>query len=194
MNGECSQNSEREIICNENSERKIRKRQERCTGIPLTPPPPPLSKLQRVLTLLINFQCELGVNKCGNNTTPQISSFYLKLLGEGWWASASMGGVAESPDPASLWLSMDRWVISPSMTAHWWGHGFSHCGFHCVNLLERPMTHSWLKRGERWLAERSGLSYGPHIYIRWCALWGRHRGARWQEGMIVMKSCESSIE
>ena len=40
MNGECSQNSEREIICNENSERKIRKRQERCTGIPLTPPPP----------------------------------------------------------------------------------------------------------------------------------------------------------
>ena len=39
-NGECSQNSEREIICNENSERKIRKRQERCTGIPLTPPPP----------------------------------------------------------------------------------------------------------------------------------------------------------
>ena len=38
VNGECSQNSEREIICNENSERKIRKRQERCTGIPLTPP------------------------------------------------------------------------------------------------------------------------------------------------------------
>ena len=64
MNGECSQNSEREIICNENSERKIRKRQERCTGIPLTPPPP--SKCRLIISCVYCIFMILAGNYCLN--------------------------------------------------------------------------------------------------------------------------------
>ena len=74
MNGECSQNSEREIICNENSERKIRKRQERCTGIPLTPP------LQRNIDFFCVVNWLLYKFQIDSSTNSQVIK-YLKNMG-----------------------------------------------------------------------------------------------------------------